>query len=1126
MSKLSFRMILAFLAALLLSGAQTLTAQPGEGWTQTTIAPGIEYYTFSGQEPVTGAAQQVFVIDLDLNRPEYALRFSYTESPGSVTSEILRKNNAIVAMNAAYEPVSVVIKVDGEMPFCMPNDVVFDLPVPNWKSEAAVYTDGLRDVRISFDGKGKSIAERRAFWADATDPNILSSAPMLIDNFEPVGTTFVDTTLLANVKALQYEDLNRHQGVRHPRSAIAKTADNHLLLVAVDGRRKGISVGMSARELTRFLVKYFNPQYALNMDGGGSTTLCVRGQGDPETNVVNYPTDNKQYDHAGERSVTTHFYIVEVPQKDRWMDRPVGFHSRYSLEEAVILSRHNLRSPLTGKKAVTSRITPHEWFKWTSPRGELSKKGAVLETIMGQFFGEWMAQEGLLKGKLSDEALRFYSNSLQRTIATARAFSLGMFPAKDIVVEHPYAKGTMNPVFSPVIRWNDEAFLKEALAGMEAMGGPDGFAGIGAAVAPQMKVIERVLDMDKGPAAANDTTCFRTDDVQMTLRLNREPEMTGGLKMALRASDALTLQYYEEPDDRLAAFGHDISFEEWQDIAEVKDWVLDVMCSTPLVATELSRPLVKELLSELEKPGRKFSFLCGHDSNLSSVLGSLGAEYYELPEALEKRTPIGGKLVIGKWKGADGKLYADLHYVYASARQMRSAEALSLANPPKSYPIRLKGLKANADGLYLLEDLVQRMQEIVDAPTALAPRTGVREEVLSDWNKASGLDCMYDMTPKASTPAPKGYKPVYVSHYGRHGSRYAYTEKTYTLPLDLLRKAASQDNLTEFGQKQLDLMEEFWKKNQYKVGDLTPMGWEQHQYIAETMASSFPTAFGADSRVDACSSGSTRSIVSMASACAALSRATKASVYAHQGMLDVQATRPNHKNNIFRYEGPETPFPYPESSEEFFLRRFPNYNDVLARLFKDPSKALCKRKAYDVFFYLYMYVAGMNSLPVEDRADVDGIFTPEEYAILWETDNYERFKEYNAYRTACSSIVDDIIAKADARLEAGETGADLRFGHDHVLMALLLIMNIDGFDTVPYRADDLVYWFQTFRSCMATNLQFVFYTSKKGEPLVKLLFDGEEARFGTLAPYTGPYYRWSDLKEYLKGRVAMFVNPD
>ena len=51
--------------------------------------------------------------------------------------------------------------------------------------------------------------------------------------------------------------------------------------------------------------------------------------------------------------------------------------------------------------------------------------------------------------------------------------------------------------------------------------------------------------------------------------------------------------------------------------------------------------------------------------------------------------------------------------------------------------------------------------------TAGAQRLGVREEVRADWNKSSGLDCLLDLSPKALTPAPKGYEAVYVSHYGR-----------------------------------------------------------------------------------------------------------------------------------------------------------------------------------------------------------------------------------------------------------------------------------------------------------------------------------------------------------------------
>ena len=403
-----------------------------------------------------------------------------------------------------------------------------------------------------------------------------------------------------------------------------------------------------------------------------------------------------------------------------------------------------------------------------------------------------------------------------------------------------------------------------------------------------------------------------------------------------------------------------------------------------------------------------------------------------------------------------------------------------------------------------------------------AQRTGVREEVLKDWNKASGLDCVYDQSAKPATPAPKGYEAVYIGHYGRHGSRYAYTAKAYTVPLEMLSQGQKDNNLTPRGEKLLADAIPFWNNVQHRVGDLTPLGWEQHQYIAKTMVKSFPTAFGKGSKVDACSSMAVRSIMSMSACCNALSSvAPKAEIYAHSGTLDIQATRPNMGKNPFRYQGPKFAQPFAEESEHFFLRRFPEYRNVLARLFKDTDKALAGYNPWDAFFDIYMFVAGMNSLPENERLDVSGIFTPEEYAAMWETDNYERFREYYAYRTSVCSIVDDIVEKASGVLEEGGRGAHLRFGHDHVLMALLMVMDVDGFSTIPETNDELSYWFQTFRSPKGANLQFVFFRNKKNDVLVKLLLNGEEAHLGNLEGF--PYYKWADVKAYLKERVAKFA---
>ena len=190
--------------------------------------------------------------------------------------------------------------------------------------------------------------------------------------------------------------------------------------------------------------------------------------------------------------------------------------------------------------------------------------------------------------------------------------------------------------------------------------------------------------------------------------------MSGGLKMACSASDALTLQYYEEPDALKAGFGHKLSQPEWADVSGVKDWYQDMLFAVPSVAANVAHPMLQELLKELRQPGRKFAFLCGHDSNIGSVLAALGAEPYSAVNAIETKTPIGGKILFQKYRGQDGKAYADIWLVYASADQLRNVSILSVDNPPMALPLRLKGLTANADGLYLLSDLERRFAEAID----------------------------------------------------------------------------------------------------------------------------------------------------------------------------------------------------------------------------------------------------------------------------------------------------------------------------------------------------------------------------------------------------------------------------
>jgi exopolysaccharide biosynthesis protein len=206
------------------------------------------------------------------------------------------RHDAVVAINGTYEWDASFVKVDGKVfsEITLPAD-----HLRYWKHEGAVAYDG-KKIEIGYGDKSS--------YAKSKMPNMLSSSPMLIDNYKQVGATFVGDISKLNISKLPSEDYRRHQSVRHPRTAVALTRSNRLLLITVDGRSVN-SAGMSAKELTEFLVTWFNPRYALNMDGGGSTTMYIKGSGESLTDVINYPTDNRRYDHYGQRRVSSHIIV-------------------------------------------------------------------------------------------------------------------------------------------------------------------------------------------------------------------------------------------------------------------------------------------------------------------------------------------------------------------------------------------------------------------------------------------------------------------------------------------------------------------------------------------------------------------------------------------------------------------------------------------------------------------------------------------------------------------------------------------------------------------------------------------------------------------------------------------------
>lgn len=350
----------------------------------------------------------------------------------------------------------------------------------------------------------------------------------------------------------------------------------------------------------------------------------------------------------------------------------------YQLEQVVVISRHNLRNSL----------------KAGDDRGLLTLRGGEMETLMGQYFEARLREQGLFpkNAQPSVGEVRFYANSYQRTIATAKYFSAGAFPIANIPIEYHRALGQKDRVFLPP---TDPALTKKLSAEMNAKKLLD-------SMSKEIATVER-LSGEK----------FNPNDYSIEIGKVVEWKAQGSASKINLAADALLMDYYEGKVS--------YSDAEMRDVAKISSLLINSNFDRPIGAKVFASPMLAVISDELNTPGRKFSFICGHDSNLSNVLTALGVEEYVLPGTIEWRVPIASKIVIKKFRGSDGNEYARLSLVYPSTAQIINREMLTLDNPPMKVPLTLRGLQpVDADAIYKLSDVLQRISDaqIVDGRRA------------------------------------------------------------------------------------------------------------------------------------------------------------------------------------------------------------------------------------------------------------------------------------------------------------------------------------------------------------------------------------------------------------------------
>ena len=398
--------------------------------------------------------------------------------------------------------------------------------------------------------------------------------------------------------------------------------------------------------------------------------------------------------------------------------------------------------------------------------------------------------------------------------------------------------------------------------------------------------------------------------------------------------------------------------------------------------------------------------------------------------------------------------------------------------------------------------------------SAGAQTYNVLDIVRSDRRLVSGCEGPYRFEETVQTPAPKGYKPFYISHYGRHGSRYAWNAGTYTTIQKVLAAAASVEALTPRGIKLFGDFTAFYEVPYMNAGDLVELGAQQHREIARIMVKDFPKVFADGGKVLAMSSTSQRAIVSMNAFCVSLQKyAPKVDIEGNSLHTNMLFINPNSAPREIRQQRSGS-VNLPETLEEFRNRKY-IVDDVLNRLFTDTSFLDEVGGKTPFLSELAMLWRGYHNYCDDDW--LEDVFTPEEALAYWEVDNYDCYVGHGGQRYQQIPLVLDIVARADEAIAGSGYKAHLRFGHDTVVNAVCPLLNIDGCGYMPDSADDVKYWFQNYDTPMAANIQFILYRSKKDSRILfKLLRNGHEATLPQLTPVSGPYYDWNEFRAWVQ----------
>ncbi len=394
---------------------------------------------------------------------------------------------------------------------------------------------------------------------------------------------------------------------------------------------------------------------------------------------------------------------------------------------------------------------------------------------------------------------------------------------------------------------------------------------------------------------------------------------------------------------------------------------------------------------------------------------------------------------------------------------------------------------------------------------------------------ANNYQAYPDRNLPALTPAPEGYKPFFMNHYGRHGSRWLIDPKDYSIPVDQLTKGERNGRLTKRGKEVLAACRAMLKASSLRFGELSDIGAEQHQRIARRMFENFPEVWEGAATVDARSTVVIRCILSMLNETDMLKSlnpelriitdASEHDMY-YMNYRDTAAIAAQKAARPVVQAFKDKLFPEKELEKRL--------GKITSRLFTDKKFVRDSIDSFNFVMRLFDVVSNMQSHHDFENIDLyTGVFTVDDATDIWTYNNARWYissgnTPLNNYTGAQAHrhLLRNFVEAADVAIASGHNSATLRFGHESVVLPMVCLMGLNGMD---YCTDNLETLAEHWRSYevfpMAANIQMVYYRKPGSDDiLVKVLLNEHEATL-PIETDCAPYYHWTDVRSFFISRL-------